>query len=275
MDDAVRVGVNQTPAHMLARLLDDNVDALYGHRHGDPGTIGEDHDFRLLSVEFDPKDVVRASQIYTVIFGRPDSPEDGYQPAPPGRVAATASDTPSQGVGQRPRRLDDDGVVDLAERHDDASTLRVEDDVVEIKPTAERKLLQPFGAGGMRRTHRAHVTRRAIVPARVRRLCPTALPPSPATGTGRPSEPVPREKQPPIAMHDRGPAAWLDLGDAHPLLGAGAAGAGGPIGDVVGYRHVDAGPVGSPGRGASYSLSTTAVPINQSTPPAGRPRPSG
>jgi hypothetical protein len=163
MDDAVRVGVNQTPAHMLGRLLDENVDALYGHRYRDPGTVREDHDFRLLSVEFDPKDVVRASQIYTVIFGRPDSPEDGYKPAPPGRVAATASDTPSQGVGKRPRRRDDDGIVNVAEGHDDAATFRVEEDVVEIKPTAERKLLQLFGAGGMRRTHRAHVTRRAIV----------------------------------------------------------------------------------------------------------------
>ena len=39
MDDAVVIGIHQTPADMLGRLLDDNVDALDGHRHGDPGAI--------------------------------------------------------------------------------------------------------------------------------------------------------------------------------------------------------------------------------------------
>jgi hypothetical protein len=146
MDDAVPIRVDQTPAHILGRLLDDNVDALYRHRHGDPGTIREDVDFRLLSVEVHLKEVVRAGQLFTVIFGRPDSPEDGY------KLGLTVSETPSQRVGKRPRRLDDDGIVDVAERHDDAGTFRVEEDVVEVKPTVVPKLRQLFGAGGMRTT---------------------------------------------------------------------------------------------------------------------------
>ena len=39
MDDAVPIGVDHTQPTCSGGLLDDNADAQYGHRHGDPGTI--------------------------------------------------------------------------------------------------------------------------------------------------------------------------------------------------------------------------------------------
>ena len=86
---------------------------------------------------------MRAGQILTVIFGRSDSPVNRHKPASQGRVPFAAAETPSQGVGKRPPRLDDDGFVVVAERHNDARTFGVEEDVLEVKMTAERKLRQP------------------------------------------------------------------------------------------------------------------------------------
>lgn len=113
--------VDQTPADMLRRLLDDHVDALDVRRHHVPRPVAVDVDCRVLRVVVDLKEVARPVLWEGALHDlKIDSSADEKKPAPPGRVPVTG---PAKQAANEPGRcLDNNGVfVENAERHHNAA----------------------------------------------------------------------------------------------------------------------------------------------------------